>query len=167
MPQRNLVHLFNCLNIALPSSPFFSVRRRLLRLCGIHVGRTVKINTRVSFYWHNVVIGDHTWVGPECGFYSTAEASIHIGENCDIAPRVVFITGTHEMGAPHRRAGRGKSLPISVGDGCWIGACSVILGGACIGKGCVVGAGAVVLGGEYADNSLILGVPAQTRKTLS
>ena len=167
MRKRNMVHLFNCLNAALPSSPFFSLRRTLLRLCGIQVGRTVQINTRVSFYWHNVVIGEHTWIGPECGFCSTAEAGIHIGENCDIAPRVVFVTGTHEIGDSHRRAGEGKSLPIWVGDGCWIGVCSIILGGARIGNGCVVAAGAVVLGGEYADNSLIAGVPAQIKRTLA
>jgi len=155
------------LNAILPSSPFYALRVRLLRLCGVRVEGNVRINTRVSLYWHNLSLGENTWVGPECTFSSTPEAGIKIGANCDIAPQVTFVTGTHELGSERRRAGKGKSLPIVVGDGCWIGARAVILGGATIGKGCVIGAGSVVVSGEYPANTLIAGVPARVKKPLA
>lgn len=164
--NRNFIHLFNCLNAFLPSSPFFATRRRLLRWCGADVGEGAKINTGVRFYWHNVTIGDGTWVGPECCFSSTPEATIAVGENCDIAPGVAFMTGSHELGGSKRRAGKGKSASIRVGDGCWIGARAIILGGADIGAGCVIAAGAVILPGKYAEDSLIAGVPGRVKRGL-
>lgn len=166
-PSRNIIHLFNCLNVVLPSSPFFAFRRRLLRACGVVVGEGVRVNTQTSFFWHNVAIGKGTWIGPACSFHSTAEAAIRLGANCDVAPGVRFVTGTHEIGGSERRAGRGKSLPITVGDGCWVGTAAVILGGANIGNGTVVAAGALVLAGDYPSDSLLAGVPARVKRTLA
>ena len=78
-----------------------------------------------------------------------------------------MISGSHVLGGPHRRAGAGFSQPIVIGDGCWVGACSVILGGVTLGDGCVVGAGALVLAGNYPPNVLLAGVPAKIKKELS
>lgn len=164
--ERNYLHLFNCLNAVLPSSLFFGWRRRVLRSAGVAIGDGVRINTRVSFYFHNIEIGAETWVGPECQFHSTIDAGIRIGSRCDIAPAAMFATGSHRVGDGRRRAGPGISTPINLGDGCWIGTRAIILGGAEIGTGCLVAAGAVVLPGKYPANSLLAGVPACIKREL-
>jgi maltose O-acetyltransferase len=160
------IHFFNFINLILPSAPCFGLRRSLLRMCGAEVSNHVSINTRVSFYWHNISIGESTWVGPECRFFSTSEAAIKIGARCDFGPNVTVVTGTHDRGDANRRAGAGRSFPVLIGDGCWIGAGALILGGAKIGPGSVIGAGAVVRQGQYPDNCLLAGVPATVKRIL-
>jgi acetyltransferase-like isoleucine patch superfamily enzyme len=49
---------------------------------------------------------------------------------------------------------------IVVGDGCWLGAGSIILDGVELGAGCVVGAGAVVTR-SYPAGTVLTGVPAR------
>ncbi|MDD5247876.1 MAG: DapH/DapD/GlmU-related protein [Rhodocyclaceae bacterium] len=57
------------------------------------------------------------------------------------------------------------ALPIEIGDGCWIGARTIILGGVRMGPGCVVGAGSVVTRNVPA-NVLVAGVPARVVREL-
>jgi carbonic anhydrase/acetyltransferase-like protein (isoleucine patch superfamily) len=55
----------------------------------------------------------------------------------------------------------------TIGAGSLIGMGAVVLNGARIGRGSLVGAGALVTEGkEFPDHSLIVGAPAQTRRTL-
>jgi len=94
------------------------------------------------------------------------EASINIGADCDIAPRVSFITGTHEIeGDGPKAAGKGYSLPITIGNGCWICAGATVLGGTVIGEHSIVAAGAVVRG-EFPPFSVIGGAPARVLRNL-
>lgn len=53
-----------------------------------------------------------------------------------------------------------KKKPIKIGNGCFIGADSIILKGTVLGNNCVVGAGSVV-SGVWPDNSIIAGNPAK------
>ncbi|MFE8729811.1 DapH/DapD/GlmU-related protein, partial [Aeromonas hydrophila] len=62
--------------------------------------------------------------------------------------------------------GEGVALPISIGDGCWIGADVLIIGGVTIGKGVVVAAGSVVTR-DIPDNVLVAGVPAVIKRRLA
>lgn len=56
----------------------------------------------------------------------------------------------------------------TIGDGSLVGMGSVILSGAVIGEGCLIAGGAVVLGGtEVPAGSLVAGVPAKVRRSLS
>ena len=56
-----------------------------------------------------------------------------------------------------------KMRSITIGDGCFIGANSIILKGTTLGKNCVVGAGSVV-SGIFPDNVIIAGNPAKIIK---
>jgi acetyltransferase-like isoleucine patch superfamily enzyme len=105
-------------------------------------------------------IGEGTWIGHEVIIVG-GDAPISIGANCDFAPRVSIVTGSHRINSHGPRvAGDGYSLPISIGNGCWIGAGAIILGGTTIGERSIVAAGAVVKG-NFPGGSLIGGVPAR------
>ena len=95
-----------------------------------------------------------------------AHAPVHIGDRCDVGPGVEFITGTHAVGGPPRRAGEGTARPIDVEDGCWIGARATILPGVEIGDGCVVAAGSVVTD-DCEPDGLYGGIPARRIRELS
>lgn len=56
-----------------------------------------------------------------------------------------------------------KKRPINIGEGCFIGANSIILKGTNLGKNVVVGAGSVV-SGTFPDNVIIAGNPAKILK---
>ena len=96
--------------------------------------------------------------------YPSPKIHFCVLENVDVAPYVKFQCGSHHVGSSFRRAGAGHSQSITVGDGCWIGMSSLILGGAHIGSGTVVAAGSVVLAGTYPENVLLAGVPAKIHK---
>lgn len=149
----------------LPATRCFVFKRWLLNLFGFNVGCGAKICGGVRFYGRgNFSVGEDTWVGLGCVFILSEKASINIGDRCDIAPQVLFHTGSHALGDETRRAGKGFSQPIVVGAGSWICSRATLLGGSFIGRGCLVAAGAVVLPGDYKDNSMLAGVPAVLKK---
>lgn len=153
-------YLGNFLLQILPVSKLFGFKRALARAMGIQAAPGACINGHTWFYGNGPIsIGRGTWIGPGCKFYSSPKAGISIGANCDIAPGVSFVTGSHEVGTPERRAGKGFSKPIVVGDGSWIGTGAHVLGGVTIGKGVLVGAGALVRS-DIEDGVLAAGVPA-------
>jgi len=149
-----------CLNGAV-SSPLLSnvARSRLLRAMGLRLAPKVQISPRCFFGGTDIAVGPGTFVNWDCFFDNLGP--IRIGTGCNIGMGVRFITSHHEVGT--RPVGR----PIVVGSRCWLGAYSIILPGVTIGDGCVVGAGSVVTGdlsagGRYAGNpAKALGDPAR------
>lgn len=87
---------------------------------------------------------------------------IEIGDNVQFGPNVLVYDHDHDFRAEGGiKAMKYKTSPISIGNGCWIGANTVILRGTQLGENCVVGAGSV-LNGVYPDNSVIV----QKRETI-
>jgi maltose O-acetyltransferase len=151
---------------ALPVSRLYGFKRYLLNRSGKSVAKGCLINGGTRFYGRGyVAVGLQTWVGPNCSFYTHQDAPILIGDRCDIAPDVSFVTGSHEIGLSDRRAGVGYARPIHVGDGCWIGTRVTILGGVRVGRGAIVAAGAVVTM-DVPENSLVGGLPARLIRQL-
>lgn len=159
-------HFINIILSFLPPSRLFFFRRLCLRTVGIQVGRGVSFCGRGWIYGRGLLrIDDQTWLSPGVVFYTNANASIVIGNNCDIGPGVEFITGSHLIGGPDRRAGSGTASSIVIGDGCWIGAKSTILAGVVIGGGSIVAAGSVVTK-SVPENSMVAGVPAEIKRNI-
>ncbi len=150
----------------LPLTRLFRLKANLLKYTGINIDNSVRVVSSAKFITTgSITLGKDTWIGHEVMFVG-GNAAITLGCNCDIAPRVLFVTGTHKINpqGPHV-AGHGYSLPINIGDGCWICAGSIILGGTNIGERSIVMAGAVVKG-YFPASSVIGGVPAKIlRKT--
>lgn len=106
-------------------------------------------------------IGEASWIGHEVLFTGGGESLIKLGKYCDIAPRVSFVAGTHEIDPDGKRvAGKPISESILIGGGVWVGSCATILGNTVLGDHCVVAAGAVVRG-TFPQKCLIAGVPAK------
>jgi maltose O-acetyltransferase len=159
--------IINALLALLPPTRFFAVKRNLLRLLGITIGRGSKICGTVQFYGAGrVTIGKDCWIGIGCKFYTSINSEVIIGDCADIAPEVVFMCGSHEVGGPSRRAGKGKSANIYVGKGSWVGIRTLLLGGCAIEESCVVGANSLLLGGKYPSSSLIVGSPGKVVRKL-
>jgi maltose O-acetyltransferase len=159
-------HLINLLLWALPPSRCFAFRRLCLRLAGVSIAPGAAFCGRGWIYGRGrLAIGDDSWLSPGVIIYTHLDVSIVIGARCDIGPGVEFIVGSHAIGDSARRAGPGSARAISVGDGCWLGAGSKILGGVTVGSGSVIAVGAVVLK-DVPPNTLYAGVPAVLKRTL-
>jgi carbonic anhydrase/acetyltransferase-like protein (isoleucine patch superfamily) len=105
-----------------------------------------------------VRVGAHTWVGP----YTLLDGSggeLEIGAHCSISAGVHIYT--HDT---VRRSLSMGVLPrdtdsVSIGDGCHLGAQSVVAAGSSIGDQCVIGANSFVKG-DIPSRSIAVGSPA-------
>lgn len=159
-------HIINLLLWSLPPTRLFAFRRKVLRMAGLELGDGVSVCGQGWFFGPGrVSIGKDSWLSPRVLIYTHADAPVSVGAACDIGPFVRIVTGGHEIGPSSRRAGLGTSKAVSIGDGCWIGANVLILGGVSIGEGTVVAAGSVVTE-DLPPNCLAVGVPARVKRTL-
>lgn len=94
--------------------------------------------------------------------------SITIGRNTDIGSGYKIIDNDfhplpYSERYPVERLDLLKMRPVVIGEGCFLGANSIILKGTTLGKNVVVGAGSVV-SGTFPDNVIIAGNPARIIK---
>ncbi len=129
----------------MPLTRWYSLRARLLRAAGVDCAVTARIVSSARIVTTNISIGHDTFIGHQALITGNEVARIHIGDNVDIAPRVVILSGTHDidMVGPHS-AGPGKGMEVRIGDGVWVGANSTIVPGVTIGTKSIIGAGSVV-----------------------
>jgi maltose O-acetyltransferase len=92
-------------------------------------------------------------------------ATITIGEDAQVGPKVQFLTPTHPIEAEARRAKLEAARPITVGNNVWLGGGVIILPGVSIGENTVVGAGAVVAK-DLPANVVAVGNPARVIRQL-
>ena len=161
-----LRHLINMLLMHAPPTRWFLLRGAMLRCAGIDMAPTARMCGGGWIYGNgSVSIGAGSWLSPGCTIYSHRLVAIEIGQNCDLGHEVSIVTGSHRIGSSDRRAGEGIASPVRIGDGCWIGARTLILGGSTIGAGTVVAAGSVVTG-DLPSNILAAGIPARVKREL-
>lgn len=146
------------------SSPLMPspLRWRLLRAYGADVERS-NISPGVWIGSRRLRIGEGSFVNT--GTMISTHAQVTIGRRVFIAMRVLISTSSHELGPTEKRAGALTAAPVTIGDGCWIGANVTILPGVTIGAGTVVAAGAVVTA-DCEPDSLYAGVPATKKRAL-
>lgn len=106
-------------------------------------------------------IGDRVFLNRD--IYVRSQVTIEDGVS--IGPYSRLISDSHKIGPMDHRAGQGKTQPIKVSRGAWIGAGVTVLGGVTIGEGAVVAAGAVVTA-DVPPNSVVAGIPAKFVRTL-
>jgi maltose O-acetyltransferase len=110
-------------------------------LAGIGEGTVVRTPFYCD-YGDGIRIGARTFVNFNCTMLDGAPISI--GDECLIASGVQLITATHPTEPGPRRGAWEQALPVTVGDGVWLGAGAIVCPGVSIGDNTVVGAGSVV-----------------------
>lgn len=140
----------------------FEKKRRLLIRLGYEIGENTKVVGPILS--HNPIkIGKNCWIGANLTVYGIGNVSI--GDNCDLAPDIIFLTGGHNIGDHSRRAGHGQIYSIHVNDGVWIGARSTIGKNVTIADGSIIAACACVMQNVESD-TLVGGVPARVIRKL-
>ncbi len=122
--------------------PFSGLRVWLLRRFGARIGAgvVVKVGVNVKYPWH-LQIGNDTWLGEDC--WIDCLTTVRIGSDCCVSQGAYLCTGNHDWTDP----AFGLLLaPITMENGSWAGAKSMLMPGAVLGEGAVAGAGSVVSG---------------------
>jgi putative colanic acid biosynthesis acetyltransferase WcaF len=132
-----------------------SFKVRILRMFGSKIGTGLVIKPRVNihFPW-KLEIGNNVWIGEEA-FILNFEL-LGIGSNVCISQRTFLCGGNHDykiVSMPYRNG------PITLEDGCWVGANSFVGPNVTIGVDSVISAGSVVTQ-SLAANGIYRGNPA-------
>jgi putative colanic acid biosynthesis acetyltransferase WcaF len=140
----------------LSAFPFpYAWKKRLLKIYGADVGRHVVIKPRVNIHmpW-KLTIGNDVWIGEEV-FILNFEKTI-IGNDVCISQRTFLCCGNHDYrdsSMPYRNG------PITLMDGCWVGAACFVGPDVSVGVDTVVVAGSVVTK-SLDNNGIYRGNPA-------
>lgn len=121
-------------------TPLHFWRSFLLRCFGAKVGKRVHVYPGVNIWapW-NLELGDGCGIGNDATLYS--QAKIMIGKRSVISQGTYLCTGTHD----YTKIGHPLiAFPIHVGDNAWVAAEAFVHPGVRIGDGCVIGARSVV-----------------------
>lgn len=121
----------------------------------------------------NVVLGENTYLNPNISVvdnYHGKEILLQIGENCSIAPGVVFAPdSSHNNSKVLREMGILKNYErkakIEIGNDVWIGANCTVLSGVQIGDCCIIGANSLI-NKNIPEYSLAYGNPVKIIKDL-
>ena len=111
-----------------------------------------------------VEMGDHSHVDQFCVLYG--QGGLSIGRDCAIASGVLIYSQTNadsKQDVTPVSQQPTAYAPVSIGDGCWLGAGVRIISGVTLGDGCHVGTGAVVIS-DLPPFSVAVGVPAKVIK---
>jgi maltose O-acetyltransferase len=148
----------------LAASPLLTLtaRQGIYRRAGLDV-RTTRIYPRCYFHTSEVRVGSGALLN--YGVHVENVARVEIGDRTAVGVFTVILTSTHEIGPAEARAGGWIREPVTVGDGCWLGARCVVLPGVTIGDSCVIAAGSVVRD-DCEPNGVYAGAPARRIRDL-
>ena len=145
-------------------------KRKVLKELFGGIGTNVSVGQPfICDYGRNIYLGSNVSVNMNCTFVDCNK--ITIGNNVLIASNVQLYTATHPVELSERLTPgwgpdmeeyfcRTYALPITIGNGCWLGGGVVVLPGVTIGNGSVIGAGSVVTK-DIPENSLAVGSPCR------
>lgn len=141
-------------------------RWAILKAAGVNIGRSrIAPGAIISGDAARLSIGNGVFINAGASLFPTG--GITIGDGVSLGPRVMVMTGTHDIGPSSKRASEPtKFSGVTIGAGSWLGAGVIVQPGVTIGEGCVVAPGAVVTKDLPADG-LYAGVPARQVRDLT
>ena len=117
----------------------YAAKAAVLRMFGARIGRNVVIKPHVNIkYPWKLEIGENTWIGE--GVWIDNLDRVTIGANACLSQGALILCGNHDYSKTTFDLMVG---PISINDGAWIGARSVVTQGVCVGDHAVLGVGSV------------------------
>ena len=129
-----------------------AAREEILKELLGEIGEGSFLQGPITFHYGcHTKIGNHVFIN--FNFTVQDDGLVEIGDHCDFGPNVTIVTPCHPMLPDEREKfpdedGVEKRLcwakPVKIGNHCWFGANVVICPGVTIGDGCVIGAGSVV-----------------------
>ncbi|OGP52162.1 MAG: hypothetical protein A2Y79_12790 [Deltaproteobacteria bacterium RBG_13_43_22] len=132
---------------------------------GIRIGNKIFIgqNTIIQTKNGDIILEDEANIGYQCVLSSTN--LLKIGARTFIGPFCLLMSGgEHDVNSPHMEPGR--SLPLKIGEDCWIAAKVTVFQDCHIGNHSVVG-NASLVNSPIPSNSIAVGTPARVVKHLS
>ena len=135
-----------------------AVRRALLRLGGVKLGRVIWGLERCWFESEHVSIGAGCAINSECWF--EGHGRIVIGRDVLFGSQVMILTSDHDIAPDGQVARQATYGEVHIEDRCWIGTRVMIMPGVTIGEGTVIGAGALVTK-DCDPGAVYVGVPAK------
>lgn len=145
-------------NLLMPSD--IDGRSKMLKKVFLEIGEGCTVEQPIHSNWgcRHVHLGDGVYVNSNVTFVDDAE--IWIGDNCLIAPNVVFCTAGHPILPILREHHYVYNLPIHIGKNVWIGSSVQVMPGVTIGDNSVIGAGSVVTH-DIPSDCVAYGVPCE------
>ena len=121
--------------------PVSAVKCAALRLFGARIGKGVYIKPglKVKFPW-KLSVGDHCWLGEDVWIDNLA--IVTIGSHVCVSQGAYLCTGNHDWKTPNMKL---FCRPITLEDGSWVGAKSVLGPGVVIEREAIVSIGSVVV----------------------
>ncbi|MRI02120.1 colanic acid biosynthesis acetyltransferase WcaF [Kriegella sp. EG-1] len=112
----------------------------ILRAFGAKIGKDTVLKPKINihFPW-KLDIGNNVWIGEEVFILNFEKVTI--GDNVCISQRAFLCGGNHNYKNPSMDYRNG---PITLEDGCWVGACCFVGPNVTIGVDTVVVAGSIV-----------------------
>ena len=104
----------------------------LYALPGAELGSGVRICSSSTLLGNGALeVGGGTWIGHRA--IIVASSRVVIGDDVDIATRLLIGTGTHSHGTVWKAAGPGVQREVVIGEAAWIGAGAVVTRNTCQG----------------------------------
>lgn len=114
-------------------------------------------------YGYNIAIGENFYANVNCVILDGAKVTF--GDNVFVAPNCGFYTAGHPFDVEQRNSGLEYAHPITIGNNVWIGAQVCVLPGVTVGDGCIIGAGSVVTK-DIPAHTLAVGNPCRVIRRL-
>lgn len=135
---RRLVRLYNATTEDEPER-----RRAILQELLGSIGGKCEIEPPFRCDYGSLIsLGDNFYANFGCVILDCNRVTI--GRDVKFGPGVHIYAATHPVDPGLRASGRELALPVTIGDGVWIGGGSILLAGVTIGDGTTIGAGSVV-----------------------
>jgi acetyltransferase-like isoleucine patch superfamily enzyme len=112
-----------------------------------------------ALVYGDVTVGRRTWIGPSV-LLDGSGGPLRIGAYCSISAGVQIYTHDTVCWSLSLGEADRATASVSIGDGCHLGALSVVAAGSSIGDRCVVGAHSFVKG-HVPDRAVVVGAPAR------
>lgn len=140
---------------SLPLADYIVDRWERARILGFGAGSSVYDQSLVL---GDVEVGEKTWIGP--GTVLDGSGGLRIGATCSISAGVQIYTHDSVRWALSGGAAEYEHAPVTIGDHCYIGPCTIVTMGVTIGRHCLVGAHSLV-NRDLPDYSIAYGVPCR------